>query len=385
MENLIFVAALPVFIASLVVFLIHPRLVTIAKEKLIVDNPNARKLNKVPVPVLGGVGVFFGLMFGLGVAGYYVEDINIRFELIIAMMVMLYTGVGDDILDISPLARFALQILAVCMMMFLCGIYIDNFHGLWGIYQLPLAFSIALTVVSGVGIINAINLIDGVDGLCSGYGMFASLLFGICFVRMGDVSYAVLSFSMFGALIPFMLHNVFGLRNKMFLGDGGSLVLGFICSLYVMRIIQSGSDSITGSTICFTLAVLAVPVFDTLRVMTARILNGRSPFSADKTHLHHMFIALGFSHVLTAINILILNGLVVVAWHMCNVFDMRPEWQLCVTAAAGIAVTWGLYYSVDYIRVRRPKAYASVQQFVDRHSIHRSGILLKLRSLLDSI
>ncbi len=149
MENLIFVAALPVFIASLVVFLIHPRLVKIAKKKQIVDNPNARKLNKVPVPVLGGVGVFFGLMFGLGVAGYYVQNMEIQFELIIAMMVMLYTGVGDDIMDISPTTRFALQIFTVCLMMFLCGIYIDNFHGLWNIYRLPLGIAIVLTLISG--------------------------------------------------------------------------------------------------------------------------------------------------------------------------------------------------------------------------------------------
>lgn len=385
MEELVFVAALPVFIASLVVFLIHPRLVKIAKMKQIVDNPNARKLNKVPVPVLGGVGVFFGLMFGLGVAGYYVRNMEIQFELIIAMMVMLYTGVGDDIMDVSPTARFALQICTVCMMMFLCGIYIDNFHGLWNIYRLPVAVAVVLTLISGVGIINSINLIDGVDGLCSGYGMFASLLFGICFVRMGDMSYAVLAFSMFGALIPFMMHNMFGAKYKMFLGDGGSLVLGFICSLYVMRIIQSGSDHITGSTVSFTLAVLAIPVFDTLRVMTARMLKGRSPFSADKTHLHHMFIGLGFSHVLTSVNMLILNGLVVVVWHVCNVFDICPETQLYVTAATGIALTSGLYYTVEYIRLHCPSTYAAMQRFVKAHILHRIGVLQKVGDVLDSL
>ena len=385
MEELVFVAALPVFIASLVVFLIHPRLVKIAKMKQIVDNPNARKLNKVPVPVLGGVGVFFGLMFGLGVAGYYVRGMEIQFELIIAMMVMLYTGVGDDIMDISPTARFALQICTVCMMMFLCGIYIDNFHGLWNVYRLPVAVAVVLTLVSGVGIINSINLIDGVDGLCSGYGMFASLLFGICFVRMGDMSYAVLAFSMFGALIPFMMHNMFGAKYKMFLGDGGSLVLGFICSLYVMRIIQSGSDHITGSTVSFTLAVLAIPVFDTLRVMTARMLKGRSPFSADKTHLHHMFIGLGFSHVLTSVNMLILNGLVVVMWHVCNVFDLCPETQLYVTAATGIVLTSGLYYTVEYIRLHCPSTYAAMQRFVKAHSLRRIGVLQKVGEVLDSL
>ena len=113
--------------------------------------------------------------------------------------------------------------------------YIDNFHGLWGVYQLPWVLAVALTIVSGVGIINSINLIDGVDGLCSGYGMFATMLFGVIFMRMGDVSYSVLAFTIFGALIPFMLHNVFGKKYKMFMGDGGSLVLGFILSLFVMR------------------------------------------------------------------------------------------------------------------------------------------------------
>ena len=221
MESMILTVALPIFVASIVVFVIHPHLVKIAKMKMIVDNPNARKLNKEPVPVLGGVGVFFGLMFGIGVAGYYTQGMNIQFELIVAMMVMLYTGVGDDILDLSPTLRFALQIFTVCMMMFLCGIYIDNFHGLWGIYKLPLAVAVLLTLVSCVGIINSINLIDGVDGLCSSYGMFASLLYGICFIRMGDVSYAVMAFSLFGSLIPFLLHNVFGRKYKMFLGDGG--------------------------------------------------------------------------------------------------------------------------------------------------------------------
>ena len=321
MVDTITTIVLPIVIASMAVSMVHPKLVKVAKLKNIVDNPNARKLNKMPVPVLGGVGVFFGLMLSLSVAGYYIPEMSIPFELIIAMLIMLYTGVGDDILSLSPRLRFGMQIFTVCLMMFLGGIYVDDFHGLWGVYKLPHAIAIALTLVSCVGIINSINLIDGVDGLCSGYGMFASILFATCFLRMGDVSYAVLAFAVFGALIPFMLHNMFGRRYKMFMGDGGSLVLGFICSLFVMRVIQSGYDVVTGSTISFTLAVLAVPVFDTLRVMTARMLQRRSPFSPDKTHLHHMFIALGFSHVITALNVIALNGLVVVAWHMCNVFD----------------------------------------------------------------
>ena len=383
MADVVYSVVLPILIAAAVVSAVHPKLVKIAKLKNIVDNPNARKLNKVPIPVLGGVGVFIGLMFSLSVAGYYIPEMSIRFELIIAMLIMLYTGVGDDILNLSPRLRFGLQIFTVCLMMFLGGIYIDDFHGLWGIYKLPTVVAIALTLVSCVGIINSINLIDGVDGLCSGYGMFAAMMFAVCFQRMGDVSYAVLAYSVFGALIPFMLHNMFGRRYKMFMGDGGSLVLGFICSLFVMRVIQSGYDVVTGSTISFTLAVLAVPVFDTLRVMTARILQRRSPFSPDKTHLHHMFIALGCSHVITALNVIFLNGLVVVAWHMCNVFDCSPEVQLYITIASGFLATTGLYYGVEWIRNHCPATYASMQAFVAKHSIHRTGVLLKIQRMLD--
>ena len=370
-------------VAAMAVFVVHPSLVKIAHLKSIVDNPDARKLNKVPVPVLGGVGVFFGIMFSLSVAGYYVEGMNIQFELIIAMLIMLYTGVGDDILQLSPRLRFALQIFVVCLMMFLGGIYIDDFHGLWGIGELPWYIAVTLTIFSCVGIINSINLIDGVDGLCSGYGVFASLAFAFCFLRMGDVSYAILAFAVAGAIFPFMLHNMFGERYKMFLGDGGSLVLGFICSLYVMRVIQSGNEVVSESTISLTLAVLAIPVFDTLRVMTARIVAKRSPFSPDKTHLHHMFIRLGYSHVITALNVIFLNGLVVLIWRLCKKLDLSGEMQLYVVIASGLLFTTGLYYTVEYLEKNKPQAYARLQQFAQRYTIHRVGVLLKIKNFLD--
>ena len=382
--NFLYTAILPILVASLAVFMIHPTLIKVANLKQIVDNPNARKLNKTPIPVLGGVGVFFGIMFSMGVAGYYLDRINIPYVIIIAMLILLYTGVGDDILGLTPRTRFLMQIFSVCLMMFFGRTYMDNFHGIWGIYQLPKIVAGALTVFSCVGIINALNLIDGVDGLCSGYGMFASFLFGICFMRMGDTTCMVLSFSMFGALLPFMLYNVFGHRLKMFLGDGGSLIVGFLCALFVTRVIQTGSDTVTGSTISFTLAVLAIPVFDTVRVMLARIYNRRSPFHPDKTHLHHMFISLGFSHVITSINIIALNGLVVVAWHLCNVLNTSVEVQLYVTIAAGVFATWGLYYGVDYIREKHPSTYAVMQNFVEKYSVHRSSIMMKLGDMLDN-
>ena len=157
MVDVFYIVALPILVAAIAVTAIHPKLVQVATMKNIVDNPNARKLNKVPVPVLGGVGVFFGVMLSLSVAGYYIPQMSIPFELIIAMLIMLYTGVGDDILSLSPGLRFGMQIFTVCLMMFLGGIYIDDFHGLWGLYKLPHIFAFLLTLVSCVGIINSIN------------------------------------------------------------------------------------------------------------------------------------------------------------------------------------------------------------------------------------
>ena len=383
MEYIFYVVILPIIIPMIVVSIIHPSLVRIAKMKNIVDNPNARKLNKEPIPVLGGVGVFFGMMFSLAVAGYYVEGFSLHFDIIIAMLIMLYTGVGDDILNLSPRLRFGLQIFTVSLMMFIGDMYIDNFHGLWGVYQLPWVLAVALTIVSGVGIINSINLIDGVDGLCSGYGMFATMLFGVIFMRMGDVSYSVLAFTIFGALIPFMLHNVFGKKYKMFMGDGGSLVLGFILSLFVMRVIQAGIYTDSGSTISFTLAILAIPVFDTLRVMSSRMLHGRSPFSPDRTHLHHMFIELGFSHVITAVNVVLLNGMVVAIWYICSLLELSEEMQLYIVIASGLMFTVGLYHGVQFIQKRSPASYASMQRLVKKYSIHRTGLLLYIQRVLD--
>jgi UDP-N-acetylmuramyl pentapeptide phosphotransferase/UDP-N-acetylglucosamine-1-phosphate transferase len=343
MDDIVRVVALPILFSMAVVAIIHPWLVRIAKLKNIVDNPNARKLNKEPIPTLGGVAVFLGVIFGLGLAGYYIERIDLQFEIIIAMMIMLYTGVGDDILELSPRTRFLSQIFTVCLMMFLCGIYIDDFHGLWGIYALPRPIAVVLTILSCVGIINAINLIDGVDGLCSGYGMFASLLFAICFLRMGDVSYAVFAFTTFGALIPFWLHNTFGKSSKMFLGDGGSLILGFICSLFVTHVVQSGQEVVTGSTISLTLAVLAVPVFDTLRVMTARIIHGTSPFHPDKTHLHHLMFDLHFSHIGTTVAEILANLCVVGAWFLSYKSGASIDVQLYIVMILGFLITFGFY------------------------------------------
>jgi UDP-N-acetylmuramyl pentapeptide phosphotransferase/UDP-N-acetylglucosamine-1-phosphate transferase len=202
--------------------------------------------------------------------------------------------------------------------------------------------------VSVVGIINALNLVDGVDGLSSGYCILASVGFFILFYKVDDYPMLFLSSLSIGALLPFFFHNVFGHKTKMFIGDGGSLMMGVIMSAYVVEAISTGGPSealVAGGLglVPFTLAVMCVPVFDTVRVMAMRMIRGVSPFKPDKTHLHHLFIELGFSHVGTTATELLFNVVVVFAWYATYQLGGSIDVQFYVVVGLGLILTAGFY------------------------------------------
>lgn len=373
---------LPLLVAMLTVVVAHPTLVKIARRKHLVDNPNARKLNKEPMPVLGGVGVTFGLMVAVGVACYVMPDFYLPAEVVIAIVVLLYTGVADDILDLTPRRKLLLQAFVVLMLIFSAELYIDNLYGLWGLYYLPWWLTVALTLAAGVGIINAMNLIDGVDGLCALYAIFASMMFGISFALAADYSYAVLAFATVGALIPFVLHNIYGAKYKMFLGDGGSLVLGFLCAVFVLRVLQSEHSAIGGSSVVFAFAVMAVPVCDTLRVMSVRMARRRSPFSPDKSHLHHQFIALGMSHRLTAFAIVGLDVVIVGVWLSSVMAGASAEWQVVTTLFMAVMLTWGVYYLSGSV-ICRPRWMVGFRRVARLGLMRRTQFVERLQRVLN--
>lgn len=385
----LYLILLPFCISLLLVLWIHPRLVKIALMKEIVDCPDARKLQRRPVPVLGGVAVFFGIVCGVGVVGT-LEGTSGLFSVTVAMMIMLYTGTMDDILDLSPSLRFLIEICAVLLLFFVGGYCIDDFHGLWGLGVVPFAVALPLTLFAAVGIINAINLIDGVNGLSSGYGILSSLIFGVLFYSVGDTKMALLAAVTCGSLIPFFLHNVFGRYSKMFIGDGGTLVLGVVLSVYVTATLRH--DSVAAlyvapdiGLIPFTLAVLAVPVFDTLRVMSTRIRKGRSPFSPDKTHLHHMFIELGCSHAMVTLAILLLNASVVVVWGTAALLGASIAVQLYLVVALGLVITFGLYQFAEWHLRRRTRFLRTLRRIGYALHISRTRGFLRLQHWIDRL
>jgi UDP-N-acetylmuramyl pentapeptide phosphotransferase/UDP-N-acetylglucosamine-1-phosphate transferase len=325
----------------------HPKVLKIAILKNIVDNPDARKLQRNPVPVMGGVAVFFGIAIGLCSSSAIFNSAS-TFMLISAMLIMLYVGTIDDIIDLSAGIRFLIEIIIIVWLMYASQSSINCFWGLWGRNTIPMWFGYALTVFAAVGIINAINLIDGVNGLSSGFCFMSSILFTIFYYCTGNYVMATLAISAAGAIVPFFLHNVFGSKTRMFIGDGGTLVIGTMMSMFVMSILDRSSGCALLAAkgfglIPFTLAVLSIPIFDTLRVMTTRILNKKSPFHPDKTHLHHMFIELGFSHTGTTMSILTINFLIVITWFVSYKLGASVDLQLYIVIALSLLGTFGFY------------------------------------------
>lgn len=344
--NDLFLILIPAIIAIICTGWIYPYILDVAKTKNIVDNPNARKLQRVPIPVLGGLTVVFGILSGLMAFNLF-GDFSDMFPTFAAIIIILIIGLIDDMISLSPRIRFVVEIILILYLIKTTGCQLNDFHGLWGLNVIPNYISVPLTVFACVGIINAVNLIDGVDGYSSGYSIVSCILFGVMFYTLGDIRMVALAAIVAASLLPFFLHNVFGKHSKMFIGDAGTLSLGIIFSVFVITIISS-KQSIEGlpnnlGVVPFTLAVLCVPVFDTLRVMSARMLKGRSPFSPDKTHLHHLFLELGYSHIGAALSIIAINAFVVACWFLGFKAGLTIDTQLYIVVALGLIVTFAFY------------------------------------------
>lgn len=380
---------LPTLLAFLGTLWIHPKVLKIAILKNLVDNPDARKLQRNPVPVMGGIAVFFGITIGL-CCSQAIFNSPSTFMLISAMLIMLYTGTIDDIIDLSPAIRFIIEIIVIAWLMYTSKSSINCFWGLWGIATIPQWAAYALTIFAAVGIINAINLIDGVNGLSSGFCFMSSVLFAIFFYITGNETMTTLALSAAGAIVPFFLHNVFGQSTRMFIGDGGTLVIGTMMAMFVMNILDVNSGSILLAAngvglIPFTLAVLAIPIFDTLRVMSTRILNRKSPFHPDKTHLHHMFIDLGFSHIGTTVSILSVNFLIVVAWFISYRMGASIETQLYVVVALSILMTFIFYWFAKRQLERNGKCLKLFKGMAKVLHIEKKGIWCRIQQIIDKV
>jgi UDP-GlcNAc:undecaprenyl-phosphate GlcNAc-1-phosphate transferase len=293
MDNILLSAAL----AFLITFFAIPIIIQVAKDKKLFDEPDERKVHKAVIPTLGGIGIFAGFIIAtlMGVPAGIASELQ---YFAAAATVIFFLGLKDDILILSASKKFIGQLIAAGIIIKFGGVQLHNMHGFLGIYEIPHIASIVLTIFTIIVITNSFNLIDGVDGLAGSLGVLTTLVFGTYFFIAGQLAYAVMAFALAGSIIAFLIYNFS--PAKIFMGDTGSLLLGLINSILVIKFINIAGNPVASfgleASPAIGFAILMIPLFDTLRVFALRILDRRSPFSPDRTHVHHFLLDLGLNH-----------------------------------------------------------------------------------------
>lgn len=275
------------------------------------DIPSERKAHKEVTPSLGGVGIFLSsiLISLIFISG---EDINQIRYIFAALTVVFLVGARDDLDPLTPAAKLIGQLIGIALIIFCAGIKITSLYGLFGIYELPYIVSILLTTVLFIFLINSFNLIDGIDALCSSISILVLAVLGTWFFMAGDLSFALLAFATAGATLAFLKYNIS--PSKIFMGDTGSLVLGTICTLLVIRFMEVNAHSLMPLKSVTTVAIglLILPAFDTTRVFINRLKEGKSPFQPDKNHIHHLLLRTGLSHMQSTAILLMANTAILI-------------------------------------------------------------------------
>jgi len=315
-------------VSFFITFLAIPAIIRIAEEKKLFDVPNDRKLHKNPVSSLGGLGIFSGFFLAALLSISLNGNQEFQYYLAAALVIFIL-GLKDDIIALSASKKFIGQLIAAAILIHFAGLRITSMHGLFGIEELPTLFSLALSYLTVILIINAFNLIDGVDGLAGMLGLLTTSVFGTYFLLGGMPAYAMLSFALGGSLLAFLIFNYN--PAKIFMGDCGSLLLGLTNSILAIKFIEVADSQVVSlpiqSAVAVGISVLIIPLLDTIRVFSIRIVNGRSPFSPDRNHIHHLLLDRGLSHKHVSLFCFLLNIVFITLAYFGR--NLGPTYLLC--------------------------------------------------------
>lgn len=366
-----FYILLSLIIGFVIVTYSIPRIIYISRQKKLFDIPNERSAAKVITPNLGGIAIFSGFYCSMMVS-LNQFDIHSITSLMLTSLVMFLLGLKDDMIGLSPRKKLFFQLLAAMYLIFMGGVRINNLHGIMGIHEIDIISSSLLSLLAIVGIVNAYNLIDGIDGLAAGVGILISIVFGSLFMVAGEIVYAIVAFSMTGSLVAFFFFNVFGRTNKIFMGDTGSLLLGIVFAFLTIKYLglPANVNHMIGVP-AIALAIMIVPIVDTIRVMTIRISQKRSPFSPDMNHIHHQLLRLtGGNHLHASLIIIVANlSFIVFACGFVKIMGNNLMFLTILTAGFSLAYVPVWANKVidsktknQQIKVIRLKREASVEQ-----------------------
>ena len=320
--------ALLCFITAFVFTLVTiPPIIALIKKYRLYDMPNHRKSHSSPIPTMGGIAIVGGMMTALSLWLPFTSEIP-QVCFFFSITVLFALGIMDDLKDLSAKYKFVIQV-GVAALIALSGIRITSFDGLFGIEDLPLSAQYTFTILAIVGITNAFNLIDGIDGLAGGIGFMSLITLGLILTMSGDNNTALIAFALAGGILAFLYFNFNPAR--IFMGDTGSLMLGFVTAVLSIRLLQvnlAAVKPVLPHAPVFVLGIVLIPVFDTLRVFAIRIWNGKSPFAADKIHIHHLLTNAGFSHSFAAKLICCLHGFILIEVYWLRY--LQQEWILFI-------------------------------------------------------
>jgi UDP-GlcNAc:undecaprenyl-phosphate GlcNAc-1-phosphate transferase len=283
----------------LITFLIFPVFIKVFKRRNFLDSPGGRKIHTIETPSMGGLPIFIGLSISLLIWMPFegLREIKYVFS---AMTIIFIIGFRDDLINLKAYQKLLGQLASISITVAVCDIRLMSLYGLFGIYEIPLILSYLLSAFTIIVVTNAYNLVDGIDGLAGLVGIIASLFFGVWFYLTGADYYSFIAFAICGGLFAFLQFN--WAPSKVFMGDTGSLMIGFFLSIAAIKFIDNNYNLPIDHPFRFkafigpAIAVLIVPLYDTLRVFIKRMLRGKSPMHPDRTHLHHILLRLGCNH-----------------------------------------------------------------------------------------
>lgn len=335
------------FLASLLIALISiPVIIRVAALKNLTDDPDqGRKLHNGQIPTLGGIAIFGGTVFSFSSFTDFLGVAEIKF-MVPSLILLFFAGVKDDILLLTPFKKLSVQVICAAMITLVGDLRLTSLWGILGITDVSWLVGVLLTMLAIVGLINAFNLIDGANGLAASLGIIASVFFGGWFYATGATFLCILSFSLAGALCGFLYYNIS--PAKIFMGDTGSMVIGFIVSLLAIKFVEINRSVAVDPQYYIkaapgvAIAVLVIPLFDMARVVTSRLLSRRSPFSADRSHIHHILMDIGLSH--NQVTLFLTVFTFIALWISLSLKDWRSVDVAAVVLAQYLCVFFGAMY-----------------------------------------
>ncbi|MCB9310670.1 MAG: undecaprenyl/decaprenyl-phosphate alpha-N-acetylglucosaminyl 1-phosphate transferase [Lewinellaceae bacterium] len=292
-------------------YLAIPSIINVAIKKNLVDEPGERRSHKISTPSLGGIAIFAGTLFSIIMWTPFTYFGELQY-ILCAFIIIFLIGAKDDIDPMPPSTKFFGELFAAGILVFRAKVKLTSLYGFFGIYEISEASSIILSIFTIIVIINAFNLIDGINGLSGSLGVLINAILGTWFYLTGSIEISIVAFSLCGALIAFLKYNITPAR--IFMGDTGALLLGLVSAILAIKFIEmhnglQNSPYTFASAPSLAIAILILPLFDTLRVFILRAIEGKSPFNPDRKHIHHILIDLGLSHM-QATGVLFLTNII---------------------------------------------------------------------------